>query len=143
MRRHRTPAQWYALLAGAFLVALGLLTVVFGGVQSGATGQTEPVLLWQTGGWDAALWLAVGGLGVFASTRLEGARTFGMFAAALLGIAAVWGFFDLGVATLGLFALGTSANVTHAILAVLGFAAAAVPPVRLRRRTGRRSPTAV
>lgn len=136
----RTPAQWFALLAGTFLVALGVLTLVLNGLQWGSTSNPEEFLIWKANGWSTILWMAMGAFGVLSSLRVDAARTYGMLAAVVFGVLAVWGFIDGGFGTMGLFAIGTTGNITHAVLAALG-AVTAMMPERLQRRAGAGSPS--
>jgi Domain of unknown function (DUF4383) len=135
MEGQRTPAQWFALLAGAFLIALGVLTLVLNGLDFGATSSPEEFLLWKASGWNTVLWMAIGAAGVLASMRVDASRGFGLVAAAVFGILALWGFVDGGVETMGVFAIGTAGNITHAIIAALGFAVATAPEPARRQTT--------
>ena len=135
MEPQRTPAQWFALLAGAFLVALGALTLVLNGVSFGDTRDPAEFLIWKASGWNTILWMAMGAAGIFASLRLDASRAYGMLTAAVFGLLAVWGFVDGGLDTMGIFAIGTAGNITHAALAALGFVTATVPESE-QRRTG-------
>lgn len=135
MEVQRTPAQWFALLAGVFLVALGVLTLIFGSVGWSGSENPADFLIWKASGWNTILWMAMGGIGVFASTRVDSARTYGFVAALVFGALAVWGFIDSGYETMGIFSIGTTGNITHAIIAALG-AAAALAPESAQRRAG-------
>jgi hypothetical protein len=130
------PAQGYALLAGVFLAALGVLTLIFGSVSFGsAGGDPAEFLIWKASGWNTILWMAMGGFGIFASTRVDLARTWSILAAVVFGVLAVWGFIDGGTATMGIFEIGTAGNVMHAILAGLGVLVALMPE-SVQRRAG-------
>ncbi|MDQ3849195.1 MAG: DUF4383 domain-containing protein [Actinomycetota bacterium] len=131
----RTPAQWFALLAGAFLVALGVLTLVLNGLAFGETSNPADFLIWKASGWNTILWMAMGAIGVVASTRVDAARSYGLIAALVFGVLAVWGFIDSGYDTMGIFAIGTTGNITHAVIAGLG-AFVALAPESAQRRTG-------
>jgi len=135
MEVQRTPAQWFGLLAGAFLVALGVLTLVLNGLQFGATNDPASFLIWKASGWNTILWVAMGALGLAASLRVDAARSYGMLAAVVFGVLAAWGFIDGGLGTMGIFAIGTTGNITHAVLAALG-AFVALTPERVQRRAG-------
>lgn len=135
MEAQRTPAQWFALLAGAFLVALGVLTLVLNGLSFSQTSNPEEFLIWKANGWNTILWMAMGAIGVVASGRVDGSRTYGLLSAVVFGVLAAWGFIDAGFDTMGLFAIGTVGNITHAVLAGLG-ALVALTPESAHRRAG-------
>jgi len=147
VEKQRTPAQWFGLLAGAFLVAIGVLTLAIYGPQFGAANDPASFLIWKASGWNTILWIAMGALGLAASVRVDAARSYGLLAAVVFGVLAVWGFIDGGLGTMGIFAIGTTGNVTHAILAGLG-ASVGLMPERDQRRVGagrpdRRDPRAI
>jgi len=135
MEAQRTPAQWFALVAGLFLAALGLLSLVTNGLAFGETSDPAEFLIWQVSGWNTILWMAMGALGVFASGRVDGARSYGILSAVVFGVLAVWGFVDAGVDTMGIFAIGTVGNITHAIIAGAGLMVA-MTPERTQRAAG-------
>jgi hypothetical protein len=58
--------------------------------------------------------------------RLASARSFALFAGVVFAVFAVWGFID-GDNVMSIFAADTTNNITHAILAVLGFAVGLMP----------------
>lgn len=127
MEMQRTPAQWFSLLAGMFLVALGVLTLVLNGLDFGKTTNPADFLIWKASGWNTILWMAMGALAIFASARVDLSRTYGMLAAVVFGVLAIWGFIDAGYDTMGIFAIGTAGNITHAVIAGLGGLVAAMP----------------
>jgi hypothetical protein len=135
MEIQRTPAQWFALLIGAFLVALGVLTLVLNGLSFGNTSNPAEFLIWKASGWNTILWMAMGAFGVVSSMRVDSARTYGILSAVVFGVLAVWGFIDAGYDTMGIFAIGTTGNITHAIIAALG-AVTAMMPERAQRKAG-------
>lgn len=143
MELQRTPAQWFALLAGTFLTALGVLTLIFASVGFGGTGAEDrgDFLIWQATGWNAILWIAAGAIGLLMSTRVDAARTYGALAGAVFAVLAAWGWIEGGVETMGIFAIGTAGNIMHAILAVLGIGVAAMPESTQRAVTDTRPET--
>jgi hypothetical protein len=133
MEAQHTPARWFALLAGAFLAALGVLTLIFASVDWSATQDPAEFLLWRASGWNTVLWMAMGGIGLLASMRVDLARAYGLLAAAVFGLLAVWGFVDSGVETMGIFSIGTAGDTTHAVIAALGLAVGLAPESAERR----------
>jgi hypothetical protein len=129
LERPDTPAQWYALLAGSFLLAAGVLSLVFERVSFGTVGplSAQPEFwIWTVSGWSTILWIAAGGIGLLAAARLDAARDFAVCAGIVFGIVAVWGFIG-GNDVAGLIPADTTNNVTHAVIAGLGLLAAALP----------------
>jgi hypothetical protein len=124
-----TPAQTFAALSGLFLVALGVLALIFGDVSFGTIGSlaNQPeFLIWTVSGWTAVLWIAMGAFGLVSMVRLDTARTYSLVAAAVFAVLAVWGFVD-GSDVAGIFAADTTNNVTHAILAGLALLVGMMP----------------
>jgi hypothetical protein len=127
--RPSTPAQIYAGIAGMFLLALGVLSLIFESVGFGTVGPAaaQPeFLIWSVSGWTAVLWTAVGASGLLAMLRLSSARTFAMAAGVLFATVAVWGFVD-GNDVAGLLVADVTNNVTHVVLAVVGLIAGLLP----------------
>jgi hypothetical protein len=129
VERPDTPAQSFAALSGLFLVALGVLALIFGDVSFGTidslAAQPE-FLIWTVSGWTAVLRIAMGGLGLVSMVRLDAARTFSLIAAAVFAALAVWGFVD-GSSVAGLIAADTTNNVMHSILAGLALLVGVLP----------------
>lgn len=129
LERPDTPAQWYALVAGLFLLALGILSLVLKGVSFGTvgplSGQPE-FLIWSVSGWATILWIVAGAVGLLAAGRLDTARDFAVCAGIVFAAAAIWGFID-GNDVVGLVPADTTNNVTHAVLGALGLLVAALP----------------
>jgi hypothetical protein len=120
--RPDTPAQGYAAVTGIFLVALGVLALVFTDLEFGtldpATAQPE-FLIWSVSGWSAVFWIAAGALGLMTVPRLATARTYAIFAGVVFSAVAVWGFGE-GDVLAGVLVADTANNVTYALLGVLG-----------------------
>src|SRR5579885_3513811 len=95
--RPDSPAQAYAVIAGLFLVALGVLSLIIKGVSFGAVGNVanQPqFLIWAVSGWTTILWIVMGGLGLIAAGRLDSARSYALFAGIVFAVLCVWGFID-------------------------------------------------
>lgn len=128
MEAPRTPAQWYALLIGAALVAVGVLALIFGstdfGTVSAASG--EEFILWRVNGWETVLYMATGALGLLAAARVDSARSFALVAGIVYAAIAVWGFID-GNSVASLFAVDTTDNISHAVIGGLGLVLGLLP----------------
>ena len=121
-RAPQLPAQAYAVIAGLFLVALGVLSLIFESVSFGSIGaaaRQPQFLIWAVSGWTTILWIVMGGLGLISAGRLDSARTYALFAGIVFAVVCVWGFID-GNNVVNLIAADTTNNVTHGILAALG-----------------------
>ena len=124
-----TPAQTFAGVAGLFLVALGVLALMFTSVDFGTVGEAaaEPeFLIWSVGGWTTVFWMAIGALGLLAVPRLAAARTYALFAGIVFAAVAVWGLVDGNDVAEVLVADSTN-NITHAVLGVLGLVIGVLP----------------
>jgi len=136
-----TPAQWYALFAGVFLVALGGVSLVVEDVGFGTVGalsEQPEFLIWAVSGWSTILWMAAGAAGLVAALRLDTASAYALAAGALFAAVAVWGFID-GNDVLGLIAADTTVNVTHAVLGGLGLLTGVLPRSAQRPREPRQT----
>lgn len=147
VERPETPAQIYAGTAGFFLVALGVLSLIFADMGFGtidAVVDQPEFLIWTVSGWTTIFWLAMGGLGLLSMTRLDTARTYSLVAGVVFAGVAVWGFVD-GNEVAEILAADTTNNLMHAILAGLGLVAGMLPteaqrpvePVARAERTSR------
>jgi hypothetical protein len=129
LERPDTPAQTYAGVAGIFLAALGVLSLIFVSVDfdmvDSAAAQPE-FLIWSVSGWTVVFWIAMGGLGLLAMPRLDSSRTYALLAGAIFAAVAVWGFVD-GDDVAGLLVADTTNNVMHVVLAALGLIAGMLP----------------
>jgi hypothetical protein len=129
MERPDTPAQVYAALAGAFLLALGVLSLVFTDVDfegAGLAAEEPEFLIWPVNGWTAVFWTALGALGLLSVPRLALARVYAIGAGLLFAVVAVWGLVDSETVA-GLLVAAPADNVTHAVLAVLGLLFGVLP----------------
>ena len=129
LERPDTPAQWYAAVAGLFLVALGVLALIIAGVNFGSVGSVanQPqFIIWAVSGWTTILWIAMGAFGLFSLPRLDSARTYALIAGLVFAAYAIWGFID-GNNVASIFAADTTDNITHAILGGLGLLVALTP----------------
>jgi hypothetical protein len=124
-----TPAQLYAGAAGLFLVALGILSLIFEGGNFGSVGRVgdQPeFLIWSVSGWTAIFWIVMGAIGLLCMARLDSARSYAMFAGVVFAVVAVWGFID-GNNVASILAADTTNNITHAVLGALGLLTGMMP----------------
>ena len=135
MQAPRTTAQFFALLLGAILLAFGVVALVVGHTDFGTGDRLggDQFILWMANGWDTIVWIVAGALGIAAAARAESAWTYAIVAAAFFAVVAVWGFID-GNDVFGLMAVDTTDNISHAVIAGLGLAAAMAPDSVRRSR---------
>lgn len=129
-----SAAQVYSIVAGLFLLAVGILGLIFASVGFGSAGSAadQPeFLIWNVSGWTTILWIAMGALGLASAVWLPGARTYAIFAGVVFAVLAVWGFID-GNNVASIFAAGTTDNITHAILGGAGLIAGLLPSDKQR-----------
>lgn len=129
--RQDAPAQWYAAVAGVFLLALGILSLIisvgsFGSI--GSVANQPEFLIWSVSGWVTIFWIVFGALGLLALPRIDTARSYALGAGIVFAVVAIWGFID-GNSVFSIFAADTTNNITHAILAGLGLVTAMLPRV--------------
>jgi len=136
MEMPKTPAQGYAGLAGVFLVALGLLSLIILGVEFAPVDESASpdFLIWEANGWTTLLWLVAGALGLVMMSRVDGARTYALVGGVVFAVMAVWGFID-GNDVASLFYAGTANNITHAVVGGLGLVVG-LPSERQQRKAG-------
>ena len=123
MMSDRTPAQLYALLFGAVLLAVGV--VGFAVDSSFATGsgiEGDELLLFEVNGWHNLVHIASGALGLALAGSRAGARAFALGFGAVYLVVTIWGFVD-GSSVLGLLTVNTADNFLHLAIAALGLGA--------------------
>ena len=128
MEAPRTPAQWFAVVAGVVLIPFGVLALVLGSANFGPVGITggEQFLLWRVSGWETILYMASGALGLLAASRVDGARMYALVAGLVYAAIAVWGFID-GNSVINLLAVDTTDNISYAVIGGLGLVAGSLP----------------
>ena len=121
LEKPRTPAQSYAVIAGLFLLALGVLSLIFANNSFATVGGTTPgdFLIWNTTGWTAVMWIVLGVAGLAAMVRVDMARAFAIVGGLFFAVVAIWGFID-GTEVFTLFVADPVNNITHAVLGGLG-----------------------
>ena len=133
MTKNRTPAQLYALLVGAVLVAAGIMGFFYN--SSFATGDDVPrdaVLgLLDVNAWHNIVHLATGALGLATFASVVAARGYALGLGVVYLLVTIWGFAigDGGV-ILNLIPINTADNFLHLALAIAGIAAGAISSTR-------------
>ena len=124
----RTPAQLYALVFGAVLLATGVLGFLaddsFGNLGSDVQGHN--LIIFEVNGWHNLVHIASGLLGLALWRSPAGARTFALgFGAVYLVVTAIG--FITGDHIVGLLPVNGAENVLHLLIAVAGIAAGLAP----------------
>jgi hypothetical protein len=128
----RSPAQLYALVVGAGLVALGIAGFFYSAsFDSGDALQRDAVLgVLDANGWENVLHIVTGAVALFVVASYSGARV----CAVVLGLIYV----AVGVAGLlagdggdvvNLISVGTEDNVLHLLVGMAGIGAGLATPV--------------
>jgi hypothetical protein len=106
-----------------------VIALIFVGVDFGTVGPTaaQPeFLISSVSGWTAVFWIAMGGFGLLAASRLDAARSYTLVAGIVFAVAAAWGFID-GNDVVDLLVADTTNNITHAVLGALGLIVGLLP----------------
>ena len=133
MEAPRTPVQWYALIIGGVLTAIGVLSLILGFTEFGTANSINPdeFVIWQLSGWNAILYIAFGAAGLFVASRVDAARAYALVTGVVFAAIAVWGFID-GNDVFNLLAVDTTDNISNAVVGGLGLLVA-LPPERRQR----------
>ena len=123
MTRDRTPAQLYALLFGAVLLAVGILGFIadssFG---TGSDVEGSDFIVFEVNGWHNIVHILSGLLGLALSRRRDTARAYALGFGAVYLVVTIWGFVT-GDQVLWLIPVDTADNVLHLLIAAAGLAA--------------------
>lgn len=142
MTKPRTPAQLYALLFGAVLLAIGVLGFAADASFGTGTGvDGDNLIAFEVNGWHNLVHVASGALGLALAASAVGARLFALgFGAVYLAVTA-WGFID-GNSVLWLLPVNTADNFLHLAIAVTGLAAGLASKAGQHHGAGRPAPSA-
>jgi uncharacterized membrane protein HdeD (DUF308 family) len=117
----RTPAQWYCLVAGIVLVAVGI--VGFFVEPAFTTVDRDELILFDINGWHNVVHLLSGLVLVAAARRRDLARNVALAFGIVYGLVAIIGLID-GDDVFGFIPINAADNVLHIGLSVLAIAAA-------------------
>lgn len=136
MTNGRTPAQLYALLMGATLVAAGVIGFFYNSSFDTGDSVTRDAVfgILDVNAWHNIVHLATGALGLAVFRSAPNARLYALgLGVVYLGVA-IWGFvLGDGEVILSLIPVNTEDNVLHLIIALTGLAAGfASPPATTR-----------
>lgn len=126
----RSPAQLYALIFGAVLVAAGILGFFYNAEFTSDKSERDAVLgILDVNGWHNVVHIATGLLGLMAASSWSSARTYAFGLGAVYILVAVWGFIvGDGDSILSIIPVNTEDNILHLLIGVAGLAAAAATP---------------
>ncbi len=124
----RSPAQLFALLLGAVLVAVGVIGFLYEPSFSAPEVEQDAVFgILAVNGWHNLVHLATGALGLAMAASYTGARAYALGLGAVYAVVALIGFLS-GDAIFGLIAINTEDNVLHVLIAVAGIGAGLATP---------------
>lgn len=126
----RSPAQLYALIFGAVLVAAGILGFFYNAEFTSDKSERDAVLgVLDVNGWHNVVHIATGLLGLMAASSWSTARTYAFGLGAVYIMVAVWGFIvGDGDSILSIIPVNTEDNILHVLIGVAGLAAGAATP---------------
>ncbi len=127
----RTPAQLYALIFGATLVAAGILGFFYNASFGAGDGTERDAVLGilDVNGWHNVVHIASGALGLAVAGSYGGARAYALGFGAVYALVALLGFIaGNGDEIFNLIPVNTEDNVLHALIAVAGIGAGLATP---------------
>src|SRR3954451_903434 len=128
--QERSPAQIYALVFGAVLVAAGIIGFFYSS-DFGAPGNVDDVLgILGVNGWHNLVHIATGALGLLAaSAGYHYARQYAYGLGVVYIAIAAWGFIiGSGESILGFIPINTEDNFLHLLIGVAGVGAGLATP---------------
>ena len=127
---HRSPAQIYALVFGAVLVAAGIIGFFYNAEFTSDKSQRDAVFgILDVNGWHNVVHVASGVLGLIAASSWSSARTYAFAFGAIYIVVAIWGFIiGDGDSILSIIPVNTEDNILHLLIGVAGLAAGAATP---------------
>jgi hypothetical protein len=127
-----SPARLYASLAGAALVAFGIVGFFYS-ASFGSPGNVEDAFgIFAVNGWSNVLHVLTGVLGLFVAGYASRTYSLGL-GAAYVGLA-LWGFaLGADAAILGVVPVNGGIDLLHLMLGALGVAAALATPAPRKR----------
>jgi hypothetical protein len=132
----RSPAQVFALVIGATLVAVGILGFFYSASFSTGDG-TEAVLgILDVNGWHNLVHIASGAVGLLVVGSYRGARVYALGLGAVYLLVTLLGFIaGDGGEILNLIPVNTEDNFLHLLIGLAGIAAGLVTPAHDRLST--------
>ena len=120
-----SPARLYAGLAGATLVAAGIIGFFYS-ASFGSPGEVDAVFgVLDVNGWHNVLHILTGALGLLAfSAGVYASRQYALAAGVFYLVIALWGFIvGDGGQILGIVPVNTEDNLFHLLIGIAGLAA--------------------
>jgi hypothetical protein len=125
----RSPAQLYALLFGATLVAAGIIGFFYSS-DFGDPGDVDGVLgILDVNGWHNVVHILTGALGLAVATSYGNARAYAIGLGAVYVVIAIAGFIaGDGETLLSIIPVNTEDNVLHLLIGIAGLGAGLATP---------------
>ncbi|MBA2343294.1 MAG: DUF4383 domain-containing protein [Thermoleophilaceae bacterium] len=126
----RSPAQMYALVIGAVLVAAGILGFFYNASFGIDPVERDAVLgILDVNAWHNLVHLSTGALGLAVASSYAGSRVYAYGLGFVYLLVTIIGFvYGDGEAIFGLIPINTEDNAFHLLLGVAGLAAGAASP---------------
>ena len=124
--RGRTPAQWYCLLAGAALLAAGLLGFIADSAFDTGNGiDGDKLIVFEVNGWHNIVHILSGVVLLAASAKRASGKAVAIAFGVVYGLVTIIGLID-GSDVLGIIPVNPADNVLHIALSLAGIVAGLV-----------------
>jgi hypothetical protein len=122
----RSPAQLYALIAGAVLTVAGILGFFYDSSFTSDKSMRDAVLgLLDVNGWHNVLHVATGMLGLVLASSFASARAYALGLGIVYVVVAIWGFaIGDGGSILSIIPVNTEDDILHLLIGIAGIGAA-------------------
>ena len=126
----RSPAQVYALLAGAVLTILGIIGFFYNSDFTSDKSLHDAVFgILDVNGWSNVVHIATGAIGLAAAGSYSSARTYALGFGIVYIAVAIWGFsIGDGHSILSIIPVNTEDDVLNTVIGVTGIAAGTASP---------------
>jgi uncharacterized protein DUF4383 len=127
----RSPAQLFALVFGAVLVAAGILGFFVNASFEVAGDDRSTLILFDVNGWHNVVHLLSGAIGLAVVGSYAGARAYALGLGAVYVVVTILGFIvGDGGEIFGLIPINTEDNILHLLIAAAGIGAGLATPAR-------------
>jgi hypothetical protein len=126
----RSPAQLFALVFGAVLVAAGILGFfVNASFEVGNQIESERLILFDINGWHNVVHLVTGAIGLAVVGSYAGARAYALGLGVVYAVVTILGFI-YDPAIFDFIPVNTEDNILHLVIAVAGIGAGLATPAQ-------------
>lgn len=126
----RSPAQLFALVFGAVLVAVGIIGFfVNASFTIGNQLEGAELIIFEINGWHNIVHLLTGAIGLAVVGSYSGARAYALGLGAVYVLVTILGF-AMGTDIFGLIPINTEDNILHLLIAIAGIGAGLATPAQ-------------